>query len=748
MAQVPATSYESTSLGDVAEFTIPFPFLSRAEVFVTVDGAQSAFTWINDGLIQLPEIPELGAIVRRYRSTAAYVPLHQFSQGVPFLPRYVDRDFTQTLYAVQESVNDTAGTAALALDTAELALDTAQDALTLVGERTQYMVLGAYGPGLHFQTTSQVFSYLGEFYAPGPSIVLPYTTTGAGAGEIANFRSVGDAILRSDLADDSAPSKGAAIISRGAQIVDSVAELRTLLKTSPSKYAFSTGYYSAGDGGGGEYFVDLSDTTTPDNGGTCIVAADGGRWKLVHAGTVSVKQFGARGNWNGTTGANDTTAIQAAADAGVRKITVPAVAAGFSYQTTAPINITKSVAFVGVGYETQTGAGALVNPRGAGSWIHLNHPGIGFYVKRATPGFQGVEFEKAGTFRSHTVTGVGAFVPTVYDFDFVVDDCADFKMTDFCMLNPYQGLLVLNGQQGRVWIKRLMGQPLFVGIRIRLAFDCVRIEDVQFWPYWSFHASVWAYMKLNTVGLHTWRADGLFVTNYFSIFHRIGWQVSGDVTNGTTFKARVTNMFLDNCAYGYFVDTSARGHTSSIVNLSIQMDPAVVDTGAKPVLIVPDSCDIDIVNLDIRLSIAEAVHVAGPYVRLNLHNLKVYDWAKGVAAAAVICGDVNSVIEVTGRKIFDLGGVNQIYAGTGKIVADVAAGRFSGTTNPSGDVVIPHNGRMTTNTQKIQVKSFASLIPVCTATGLNTITVRVYNSSTGAGLANTAVSLDWQVGMS
>lgn len=225
MAQVPATSYESTSLGDIAEFTIPFPFLSRAEVFVTVDGAQSAFTWINDGLIQLPEIPELGAVVRRYRSTAAYVPLHQFSQGVPFLPRYVDRDFTQTLYAVQESVNDTAGTSALALDTAELALDTAQDALALVGERTQYMVLGPYGPGLHFQTTSQVFSYDAgsgaEYYAPGPSITLPYTTTGVGAAEIANFRSVGDAILRQDLADAVNPAKGAALVGyKGRTVAD------------------------------------------------------------------------------------------------------------------------------------------------------------------------------------------------------------------------------------------------------------------------------------------------------------------------------------------------------------------------------------------------------------------------------------------------------------------------------------------------------------------------------------------------
>lgn len=212
MAQVPATSYESTSLGDVAEFTIPFPFLSRAEVFVTVDGASVPFTWINDGLVQLSAVPELGAVVRRYRSTAAYVPLHQFSTGVPFLPRYVDRDFKQTLYAVQESVNDTAGTAAQALATAEESLLLVQDAFDILGARTQYIVKGPYGPGILFETTSEVFSYLGEFYAPGPSIPLPYTTTGAGAGEIANFRSVGDATLRSDLNNAGDPTKGAALV--------------------------------------------------------------------------------------------------------------------------------------------------------------------------------------------------------------------------------------------------------------------------------------------------------------------------------------------------------------------------------------------------------------------------------------------------------------------------------------------------------------------------------------------------------
>lgn len=87
----------------------------------------------------------------------------------------------------------------------------------------------------------------------------------------------------------------AAIITNGAQVVPTIATLRTLLKTSASVNAIVTGYYAAGDGGGGTYWYDSTDTTSSDNGGSIIVAADGGRWKLqVVNGTVSAKQFGAK----------------------------------------------------------------------------------------------------------------------------------------------------------------------------------------------------------------------------------------------------------------------------------------------------------------------------------------------------------------------------------------------------------------------------------------------------------------------
>lgn len=97
------------------------------------------------------------------------------------------------------------------------------------------------------------------------------------------------------------------LLYRVNRVVDSISALRGLSKSTYTR-AFVTGYYAAGDGGGGAYWYDPSDTTGADNGGTVIVAADGGRWKLEYTNTVSVKQFGAKGDKT----TDDTAAIQSA----------------------------------------------------------------------------------------------------------------------------------------------------------------------------------------------------------------------------------------------------------------------------------------------------------------------------------------------------------------------------------------------------------------------------------------------------
>lgn len=131
--------------------------------------------------------------------------------------------------------------------------------------------------------------------------------------------SIADYLLGSNLANTTDPAKGSALVPTTGRVVNTVSDLRALPKTGGSPTAFMLGYYAKGDGGGGSYYLDPTDTTSADNGGTIIVATDGGRWKLSYFGIVSVRQFGAKGD--GAT--NDYPAFSAALTA-VGRIHVPA----------------------------------------------------------------------------------------------------------------------------------------------------------------------------------------------------------------------------------------------------------------------------------------------------------------------------------------------------------------------------------------------------------------------------------------
>lgn len=124
---------------------------------------------------------------------------------------------------------------------------------------------------------------------------------------IAVYPQSGSALdLAMALANSSNPALGAAMIGRSAQIVESVADLREIGKTSSSAFARTCGYFMPGDGGDGFFWLDHEDTTSVDNGGTIIVANDGGRWKLLTLATP--KRFGARADSDLSGGGTDDTA--------------------------------------------------------------------------------------------------------------------------------------------------------------------------------------------------------------------------------------------------------------------------------------------------------------------------------------------------------------------------------------------------------------------------------------------------------
>lgn len=99
--------------------------------------------------------------------------------------------------------------------------------------------------------------------------------------------------------------------------VDTIAALRALDKTRYNR-AVVMGYYALGDGPGGRFWCDLSDTTTAEDGISVFEAADGGRWKLQQVGWIDVRQAGATGD-----GATDDTAALARVKAFVAAQSTP-----------------------------------------------------------------------------------------------------------------------------------------------------------------------------------------------------------------------------------------------------------------------------------------------------------------------------------------------------------------------------------------------------------------------------------------
>lgn len=80
--------------------------------------------------------------------------------------------------------------------------------------------------------------------------------------------------------------------------VTSINALKSLSTPQANTIYHVLGYETANDGGGGEFYWDSSDTTSPENGGTIFIATTG-RWKRLYDGELNVKWFGAKGNNSG-----------------------------------------------------------------------------------------------------------------------------------------------------------------------------------------------------------------------------------------------------------------------------------------------------------------------------------------------------------------------------------------------------------------------------------------------------------------
>lgn len=450
---------------------------------------------------------------------------------------------------------------------------------------------------------------------------------------------------------------------------------------------------------------------------------------------VSLRDFGAVGD--GVT--DDSNAIDAAIASGAKRILVPWTANG--YRTTRVINVDKPVVFEGDGVTPYTALGSP-NTRGVGSWFFLDHSGVGFYVN-AGLGFSGVEFRQIGTYRSHPTPTGAPFTPTVYDWDIEFDDLVDCKLIDVCLLNPYKGVRV-HGQQSRLWVDRLYGHPMKVGMQIDEAYDICRINNVHFWPYWAQNLQVWDYTLANLDAFIIGRCDNHMYVNVFSIFHFRGILIINTV-NGTANKLKLTNCDLDRGYHGYVVDSAATGHTAQINNLTVQGETGV--TGANIGLAVyANQVDLSISNLDIRNINSVACLVAGTFTNIGIHDLYCSDWnLSDVAGVAFNTVQPSSVVFIDGAKRFysTAGNVAVRYGGAGKVKTMIDSGYFSGTTDASGLITIPFSGNAVPNVFPATIFNNAAAYYTVVNRQATFCQLKLWTGA-GVALTGTAVEIGWE----
>ena len=250
--------------GALTQFTVPFGYLDKAHVTVTVGGLSATFTWLNDTTVVSSPAPGAGTNNIRVRRTTPIATLRQtFVDGSTLTQDQLNQQSKQELYALQEEADQLALAVLFPSDPAYTSVSRqlpSPSALKLLGWDSAASSIINIDPG------SQTLN-------------IPATL------------SVDQTKLATDVLYQ----------------VDTIAALKNLaLKYNT---VFVRGYYVLGDGGGGTYRWNSADVTA-DNGGTIIIPTAGGtgRWNRISEAILNVLGFGAKAD--GAT--DDSASVQAA----------------------------------------------------------------------------------------------------------------------------------------------------------------------------------------------------------------------------------------------------------------------------------------------------------------------------------------------------------------------------------------------------------------------------------------------------
>lgn len=293
---------ESLHVGTGTEtvFGFNWPYLLPRDLRVTVNGTEVPTVLASTNQVAIVPAPPALSIVRVFRNTPAQNPTYLFATGIPMLPKYIDGNNKQLLYALQEGL--------LAFSQAQATADEALVRAAAAEVSAAEAAASAAQQAINIRRTIRVPSTEAEIPALPP--------VSARAGKVLGFDSVGNPVgtlpatgsgteLALDLAEKDDPNKGAMLVGRSVVSIATLADLLAAPRDTSVTYRVASyhGGWSAalpyvGPLGGGDFKWQAA-STVPADGGVIhqVPGVSVGRFvRMGHTNSVRPEWYGALGD--------------------------------------------------------------------------------------------------------------------------------------------------------------------------------------------------------------------------------------------------------------------------------------------------------------------------------------------------------------------------------------------------------------------------------------------------------------------
>ncbi|GEM_PF-3272069 len=222
------------------------------------------------------------------------------------------------------------------------------------------------------------------------------------------------------------------------------------------------------------------------------------------------------------------------------------------------------------------------------------------------------------------------------DYDFQIAVTQDRVIVeDVMLLSPTNGISIRSdnfpaslASVGQIYLKNIRGQPLSTGIVIDGALDIIRINDVHFWPFWSYDQKVADYMHQSAYGIRSYRNDNPFFSQIFTFGYQTGIEFgaspggSHPPVTGITSRPRIDGFDCDSCLRGVHIHAD---YTNGVLIDKMQFNAHGPNTYAA-IQIEANNVSASISKLDATHSAVNVVRVDGDYNYVLVSDSLFRDW--------------------------------------------------------------------------------------------------------------------------